>query len=145
VRVFVVWARSILLGWVTLLAIVYAVEVPVLRSAAPLFGASWIATVHVAFDCLTLAAAGWVAGRLNRAHAIRGAALFALTLSFWDFGDALALNVPWLAHLAWNSFHDARYFDSLLVSVETHALLFGCLMVGAALSRPSEKPVSLAP
>jgi hypothetical protein len=137
------WARSVLLGWAALLAIAYGVEAPLVRWTAPLFGAGWIATVHLAFDCLTLTAAGWVVGRLNRPKAILTAVLFALTLCFWDFGDALALNVPWLLRLTRNSFHDSRYFDSLAGSVETHVLLFGCLFAGAVLSRPREIPVSI--
>lgn len=137
------WIRSIVLGWVALLAIAYGVEGPLLRWMAPLFGAGWIATAHLAFDCLTLTAAGWVAGRFNRRHAMLTAILFAFMLCFWDFGEALALNVPWLLRLMRNSFHDSRYFDSLAGSVETHALLFGCLMAGAALSTPREKPASI--
>jgi len=141
IRFFRNLVRSIVLGWVILLAIAYSLEGPFLR--LPLFGEAWMATAHLAFDCLTLTAAGWVVGRLNRDHAMVTAILFALTLCFWDFGDALALNVPWLLRLMRNSFHDSRYFDSLAASVETHVLLFGCLMAGAALSRPREKPVSI--
>jgi hypothetical protein len=135
------WARSVLLGWVALLAIAYGIEGPVLR--LPLFGPAWMATAHLAFDCLTLTAAGWVAGRFNRGHAMLTVGLFALTLCFWDFGGALALNVPWLLRLVRNSFQDSRYFDSLIASVETHCLLFGCLMTGGALSRARERPVSI--
>ena len=137
----VIWIRSIVLGWMVLLATTYGVEGPLLR--LPVFGAAWIATAHLALDCLALAAAGWVAGRFNRSYAMRTAIVFAFTLCFWDFGDALALNVPWLLRLTRNSFHDSRYFDSLAGSVETHVLLFGCLFAGAALSRPREKPVSI--
>jgi hypothetical protein len=137
------WARSVLLGWVALLAIAYGIEGPLLRWTGPLFGASWMATAHLAFDCLTLAAGGWAAGRFNRSHAMRTVALFALTLCCWDFGGALALNVPWLLRLVRNSFQDSRYFDSLIASLETHCLLFGCLMTGAALSRARGKPVSI--
>lgn len=140
---FLVWARSILLGWATLLAIAYGVEGPVLRWTAPLFGASWIATAHLAFDCATLTASGFVTGRFNRSRAALAAAVFAVTVSFWDFGGTLALNVPWLLRLVWNSFHDSRYLDSLVTSVETHILLFGCLFAGAMLSRPQAKPVSI--
>jgi hypothetical protein len=71
------------------------------------------------------------------------AAIFAVTLSFWDFGEMFALNVPWLLRLVWNSFHDSRYLDSLLTSVETHVLLFGCLIAGAALNQAREKMVSI--
>lgn len=142
-KVFLVWARSIVLGWVTLLGIAYAVEGPVLRWTAPLFGAIWIATAHLALDCLTLAAAGFVAGRSNRSYPIPSVLLFALTLCCYDFGGALAVNVPLLLRLVWNSFHDSLYFDALLTSAETHVLLFGCLIAGAMLSRPRATPVSI--
>lgn len=135
------WGRSILLAWAALIGIAYAVESPVLRWTAPLFGPVWIETAHLALDCLTLAAAGWVAGRSNRPHSIPAALLFAATLCFWDFGT---LNVPWLLRLAWNTIHDARFFDTLLTSLETHVLLFGCLFAGAMLSRPRAKPISIA-
>jgi hypothetical protein len=134
------WGRSILAGWVALAAIAYAVEGPLLRWAAPLFGPVWIATAHLAFDCLTMAAAGWVAGRSNRPHSVPTALLFAATLCFWDLGE---LNVPWLLRLAWNAVHDSRFLDVLLTSVETHALLFGCLFAGAMLSRARAKPISI--
>lgn len=137
------WVRSVFLGWATLLAVAYAVERPLLHWTAPVFGAIWIPTAHLAFDCITLAAAGWVAGRFNRSHPLLTVGLFAVTLCFWDFGDVLALNVPWLLRLIGNSFHDSRFLDSLLTSAETHALLFGCLLAGAMLSRPRAKPISI--
>jgi hypothetical protein len=143
VTVYLPWARSIALGWAALLAIAYLVERPLLYWAAPLFGPMWMATVHLGFDCATLAAAGWVAGRSNRAHAIPSALLFAATLCCWDFGATLALNVPWLVRLLWNTVHDSRYFDSLATGVETHVILFGCLIAGAMLSRPRAKPISI--
>jgi hypothetical protein len=143
VKTFFVWARSIVLGWVALLGIAYLVEGPVLRWTAPLFGAIWVATAHLAFDCTTLAAAGWVVGRLNRPSALSGGALFAVTLCCGNFGGMLALNVPFLVELVWHSIHDSRYIESLATSMETHALLFGCLFAGVLLSRPREKPVSL--
>jgi hypothetical protein len=138
-----VWARSILLGWAALLAVAYGVERPLLHWTGPLVGARWIATAHLAFDCLTLAAAGWVTGRMNRARTIPAAVVFAVTLSLFDFRGTLALNVPWLVRLAVDSLHDSRFLDSLATSAETHVLLFGCLIGGAALSRKREKPVSI--
>jgi hypothetical protein len=138
-----VWGRSIVLGWVALVGIAYGVERPLLHWAEPFFGASWIATAHLAFDCMTLAAAGWVTGRLNRPHASLSAGLLAATLCFWDFGKALALNVPWLLQLILNSFHDSRFLDSMVTSAETHVLLFTCLMAGAALSHRREKAISI--
>jgi hypothetical protein len=140
---FFVWARAILSGWATLLAIVYLVERPVLHWSASFIAGSWFATIQLAFDCAVLATAGWVTGRFNRSHAMLTALLFAVTLSFWDFGETLALNVPWLLRLVWNSFRDSRYLDSLAVSAETHVLLFGCLMAGAGLSRAREEMVSI--
>ena len=142
-KIVFVWARPVVLGWVTLLGLAYLVERPLLHLIAPLLGATWIATAHLAFDCLTMAAAGWVAGRFNREKAIFSAGLFAATLCFWDFGGVLALNVPWLLLLVKNSIHDSRFLDSLATSAETHVLLFGCLIVGAMLSRPRQKAVSI--
>jgi hypothetical protein len=144
VKIVVVWARSVVLGWVTLLGLAYLLERALLHLIALVLGATWIATAHLAVDCLTLAAAGWVAGRFNRANAIFSAGLFAATLCFWDFGGVLALNVPWLLSLMKNSFHDSRFLDSLATNAETHALLFGCLIAGAMLSRPRQKTVSIA-
>ena len=139
----VAWARAILAGWAKLLGIAYLVERPVLHWSASFICGSWFATIQLAFDCAVLAAAGWVTGRFNRSHAMLTALLFAVTLSFWDFDEMLTLNVPWLLRLVWNSFHDSRYLDSLAASAETHALLFGCLIAGAALSRAREKMVSI--
>jgi hypothetical protein len=135
--------RAIAAGWATLLLSAYLVERPLLHWSAPLFGPRWIATAGLAFDCAALFASGWVTGRLNRSHAVRTGLLFGATLCFWDFGGTLALNVPGLVRSLWNSFHDARYLDSLLTSVGTHALLFGCLIGGAALSRAREKALSI--
>jgi hypothetical protein len=139
----IAWLRALLFGWLTLAALAFGVERLMMYWIGPLFGAPWIPTVHLALDCLTLAAAGWVTGRSYRARAIPAALVFAATLCFWDFGRVLALNVPWMLRLAINSVHDTRYVDSLATSVETHFLLFGCLLAGAALSRPRAKPASL--
>jgi hypothetical protein len=137
------WAGAIVLGWAALLAIAYVLEGPLLHWLGPLFGASWIATAHLALDCAVCAAAGYITGRFNRSHSVWTAVLFAVTLSFCGFGDALALNIPFLVRLAWNSLQDTRFFDALLTSAETHILLLGCLFAGAMLSRPRTKPVSL--
>ena len=137
------WARSIVLGWVTLLGIAYLVEHPLLYVTSPLFGPMWIATAHLSLDALTLAAAGFVAGRFNRPHSMTTVLLFAATLCPLNFEDALTLNVPWLVHLAWESLHNSRFLDSLLTSAGTHVLLFGCLLTGGALSRAHENPVSI--
>ncbi len=142
-KIILPWARSIVLGWVMLLAIAYGVERPVLHRTAPLFGPIWIATAHLAFDCLTLAAAGFVAGRAYRSHAVPAAAMFAVTLCFWDFGNLLGVNIPWLVQLVWNSFHDAWFVDSLVTSLETQVILFGCLFAGGMLGRGREKPMSI--
>lgn len=135
--------RSVILGWVALMSLGF-LERPLVGWIAPLVGGSWIATAHLLLDCAALAAAGWAAGRWARPYSLLAAGIFALTLCFRDFGDVLALNVPWLLRLLKDSFEDSRFLDSLIASVETHALLFGCLMAGAALGRPKEKPVSIA-
>jgi hypothetical protein len=138
------WAQSIMLGWAVLLGIAYVVERPLLQWTAPLFGAVWMATAHLALDCLTMAAAGFVAGRSNRSHAVVSASVFAATISFWDFGPLLALNVPALLRVGWDAAQDSRFLDSLVTIVETQGVLFGCLLVGAMLSRPRVKPISIA-
>lgn len=138
------WARSVVLGWATLLGIALLVERPLLHWTSPLFGPMWIATVHLSLDALALAAAGYVAGRLNRRRAILAGAVLAASLCLWDFGELLALNVPFLLKVAWDSLHDSRFVESLIGSVETHVALFGCLTAGAALAREREKPVSIA-
>jgi hypothetical protein len=138
------WLRGILLGWATLLAIAFGIEGPLLRWSEPFFGPRWMATVHLMFDSLTLAASGWVAGRMNRSRAVGTGLVFAATLCFFNFGDGVALRVPWMLHLVWNSLHDSRFLDSLIASAETNLALLGCLIVGARLAREREKPVSIA-
>jgi hypothetical protein len=139
-----VWIRSLWAGWLTLAAIAYLVERPVLGWLAPHLGPMWVPTAHLAFDCVAMTAAGFEAGRFNRSHPMWSAGLLAATLCCYDFRGLVALNVPWLMQLIWKTFQDFGYFDSLLTSVETHAFLFGCLIAGAMLSRPREKPISIA-
>jgi hypothetical protein len=134
------WVRAVAAGWAALLLLTYLVESPLIYWTAPLIGPVWIATVQLALDCAVLTAAGWFVGWLNRAHPMLTVAVFALTLSFLDLGS---LNVPGLLRTVWNTFHDSRYLDSLLTGLETHAILFGCLVAGAALSRRRQKPLSI--
>jgi hypothetical protein len=119
-------ARSLLFGWAALLAIAYLVERPLLIWSAPWIDVSWLATVHLMFDCVTLAAAGVAAGRFSRA----GVFVFAGTLAWWDFGQLVALNVPWMIRLLVDVFRDSRYWDSLIATAVTQALLFGSLFAG---------------
>jgi hypothetical protein len=136
-------ARSILLGWATLVAFTYLVERPLLLWTAPLLGASWLPTVQLAFDCVALAATGWMIGRWNRSDAVPAVLVFAAMLAVWTFGLVPAINLPWLFRLIADSFRDARYLESLVTEAATHALLFASLFVGARLSRPARAPVSL--
>jgi hypothetical protein len=142
-RTFLAWVWAIWLGCLALIVVAFAVEVPVLRWMAPFLGPSWIPTAHLGFECAAMAAAGFVAGRFNRSHPMWTAGLLAATFCVTDFRGAIAVNVPWLIRLAWNSFHDSRYLDSLVTSLGTHVLLFGCLIAGAMLSRPREKAISI--
>jgi hypothetical protein len=134
-----VLTRAVATAWAALLLLTY-IERPLIFRMDPLFGPVWIATVQLALDCSVLTAAGWFVGWLNREHPMLTVAVFALTLSFWDLGS---LNVPGLLRTVWNTFHDSRYLDSLLTGLETHAILFGCLVAGAALSRRRQKPLSI--
>src|SRR5215469_17240345 len=75
-------ARSILVGWAALLALTYIVERPLILWTAPLVGDHWVATAKLSLDCLTLAATGWLVGRLSRSAPLFGALAFAATLAF---------------------------------------------------------------
>ena len=136
-------ARSILLGWATLFIVAFLVERPLLIWTAPLLGASWFATAHLALDCAALAATGWVAGRLSRPGPMLGVLVFAGTLTFWDFGSLLPINVPWLFRLAADAFQDTLYWESLATTAATHIFLFGSLIGGGLLSRPRRPLVSI--
>ena len=57
--------RSILVGWAAMLALTYLVERPLILWTAPLVGDHWVATAKLSLDCLTLAATGWLVGRLS--------------------------------------------------------------------------------
>ncbi len=127
--------RSVLIGWATLLFIAFLLEHPLLK---------WLATAGLALDCTALAATGWVVGRLNRTSPIFGVLVFAATLTFWDLTPLLAINIPWLFHLAADALRDSGYLSSLVGTTATQALLFGSLLAGGLLSRPPEKPVSIA-
>jgi hypothetical protein len=136
-------ARSILLGWATLFAITYLVERPLLLWTASLLGGSWLPTAQLAFECVALAATGWVIGRWSHLDAIRAVFVFAAMLAVWDFGLVPGIDVPWLFRLIVDSLGNARYLGALVTAAVTHALLFGSLFVGARLSRPAQAPVSL--
>lgn len=136
--------RSVLIGWAILLFIAFVLKHPLLAWIAPILGAKWLATAGLALDCLALAAAGWVVGRLNRTSPIFGVLIFAATLTFWDFTPVLAINIPWLLRLAADALRDSGYLSSLVSTLATQALLFGSLLAGGLLSRPPEKPVSIA-
>ena len=135
--------RSILCGWVALFLITYLLERPLLIVAAPLLGASWFPTARLGLDCTALAAAGWTVGRLHRSAPVLGVLAFAATLTFRDFDPLLELNVPWLIRLAADALRDSLYLESLAATAASHALMFGSLIAGGLLSRPTPAPVSI--
>jgi hypothetical protein len=128
--------RGVLLGWATLFCLMFALERPLLNLIAAQLGPGWLPIANQPLDCLALAAAGWVAGRSNRGEPLLTVLLFAGTLTPWDFGEALSINVPWLVRLTANAFGESRYFESLASAAGNHALLFGSLITGGLLSRP---------
>ena len=136
-------ARAILIGWPTLIAITLLLERPLLLGTARLLGASWFPTARLALACAGLAATGWVIGRLHRSEPILAVLVFAATLTLWDFDALLAINVPWLLRLAADALRDPLYFDSLVTTAGSHVLLFGSLIAGGFLSRPSAAPPSI--
>jgi hypothetical protein len=130
--------RSIAIGWATLLAIGYLLVRPLLYWTAPVVGANWFPTVQLSLSCLAMAGTGWIVGYLNRSSAVIGVLVFAATLTPWDFGPVLAINVPGLVRLMVDALSDPRYFDSLITTAGAHTLLFGSLIAGGLLLRPSD-------
>jgi hypothetical protein len=130
-------ARSVAIGWATLLAITYLLERPLLIWTAPLVGSSWSPTLQLLLECCALAGTGWVVGRLNPLGAIAGVLVFAATLIPWDFDEVLTLNILGLVRLTEDAFRDPRYFDSLIATAGAQTLLFASLIVGGRLGRPS--------
>jgi hypothetical protein len=128
--------RGVLLGWATLFSLIFALERPLLNLIAARLGPAWLPIANQSLDCLALAAAGWVTGRSNRESPLLTVLLFAGTLTLWDFGEALSINVPWLVRLTVDAFGDSRYFESLVSAAGNQALLFGSLIAGGLLSRP---------
>jgi hypothetical protein len=139
-----IWLRAIPIGWGTLLLIAFLLERPLLFVTAPGIGPQWIATAKLGLDCAALAATGWVVGRLSRPSAIPGVLVFAATLTVWDFSSIVTINVPWLLRLAAHTLSgDGSYLSSLVSIAASQTLLFGSLLAGGLLSRPSTKPVSI--
>lgn len=137
-------ARSILLGWATLLLTAYLLERPLLIFIEGRLDASWFPTVRLVFDCLVLAGTGWVVARLGSTNTMLAVAAFAATLSFWDFGELVEIRVPWLLELAGNALRDPRYWGSLVYTAVIQTVLFGSLIVGALLSRRTPATVALS-
>lgn len=137
--------RWIFIGWVTLLAIAYLFERPLLLWTAPFLGNEWFPTARLGADCCAFAGAGWVTGRWNRPNCLLAVSVFAATLTVWDFNPLLPIDVPWLLHLAVNALRDSRYLESLITTAATHALLFGCLIAGGQLARPRQPLPSIRP
>lgn len=135
--------RSILVGWAALFALTYVIERPLLVWTAPLVGAHWVATAKLSLDCLTLAATGWVIGRLDRRAPLLGVLAFAATLGFCNFDPLLNINLPLLIRLAADVLRDTRFWNPFATVAVQYLFLFGSLIVGALLGRPSPKPLSL--
>jgi hypothetical protein len=119
-----------------MLTLTYGFDRPLLRFAAPVVGFEWMATARLALDCLTMAATGWVIGRVSRPGPMLGVLAFAATLIFWE-------PITRLLRLLAFSLHDSRFLDSLGTLAASQALLFGCLVGGGLLSRPRTKPLSI--
>lgn len=137
--------RSIPIGWATLGLLIFLLEHPLLHWTGPVIGAEWIATATLGLDCASLAATGWVVGRLARPSPMLGVLVFAATLTVWDLSFIIAINVPWLIRQAIHTLSgDGSYVSSLVSTAASQALLFGCLLGGGMLSRVPGKPVSIA-
>ena len=136
-------ARSIFWGWATLLLAAYLLERPLLILIAGKLDASWFPTIRLMLDCSLLAGIGWLIGHLVPADAILAVAAFAVTLTFWDFGE-LEIRIPWLLELAGNALRDPRYWDSFVYTAVVQAVLFGSLIAGVLLSRRAPAAAALS-
>ena len=139
-----VLARSVVLGWATLFLALFAMERPLLLLMLRLLGGGLIPVVRLPFECVALAGGGWVAGRLSRPNPLPAVLILALTVTFWDFGGMLDIQIPWLLRLVADGVGNSRYWGSALDVLLTHVFLFGCLIAGALLSRPRQAPLSIA-
>lgn len=144
-RRLLIFPRAILAGWMTLLAIAYLLERPLLHWTEPILGSEWISTARLTLDCCAFAATGWVTGRWNRPNSLLAVLVFAATLTVWDFTPLLPVDVPWLLHLMVNTLRDSRYLESLFTTAANLALLFGCLIAGGLLARPRQPFASIRP
>jgi len=127
-------ARSILLGWITLLPAAY-LERPLLNLIAPTLGPAWFPTLRLILDASLLAGIGYLLGRLAPANPILAVTAFAATLTLHDLGELVEIRAPWLLKLAADAVHDPRYWDSLIYTLGIQTFLFASLIAGALLSR----------
>jgi len=134
--------RAILIGWVVLFTLSYAVERPLLALGYKWVGGSWWATVSVLMDCAALAASGWVVARLHRPWQTAMLLVFVLSLVPFDVGSytgqTMALNFPWLLKLALNLVGDSRYLLVFVSTLATNGLLLTCLWTGGRAAGPHE-------
>lgn len=129
--------RSSVFGWVTLFAVMFFVERPLLHGTPLLLGASWLPTVQLTLQCFGLAFVGWIIGRWGNL----GVLIFAATLALPNFGHVAGLDFPWLCHLLLDCFQNARYLGSFSTALATHGFLFAGLFIGAHLSHAREPAV----
>lgn len=130
-------------GWAMLAAAEFALSFGALPLFALVMGSGLLPSLKVVLDMGALFAAGSVAGRLGRPHAMIAACVTAAGLAALDLMPYVPLNVRWLVDLAANAVGDPRYLPSLLTTLAMHALMFGSLFAGAALSRPREGPLQV--
>jgi hypothetical protein len=130
-------ARSCVVGWGALFAIIFLIERPLLYLAASIVDASWLPTVELALECLSFAAIGWLIGRWGNI----GVVSFAATLAVSNLGLIPGIDLPWLFHLLLDCFQNVRYLEPFFTSLATHSFLFASLFVGSHLSRASEQTV----
>jgi len=136
-------ARAILVGWAALLALTYLVERPLVIWTAPLLGSHWVATAKLSLDCMALAGTGWLIGRLHRSAPLLGVLAFAATLAVFNLDPLLNTNVLWLIRLAADALRDTHDLGSFATTAAQHLCLFGSLVAGALLARPSPGPLSI--
>ncbi len=126
--------RSIGIGLLALFAVMFLIERPLLRFAAPILGASWLPTAQLALECAGLAAVGWLIGRWGRL----GVVLFAGIIAIPNFSRVPSIDFIWLFHLLLDCFQNTRYLAPFVTSLATHGLIFASLFIGSHLSHAKQ-------
>ena len=133
-------ARGILTGWAALLALGYAVEMPLLWVLQKTVGGALAQPASVVLDYLCFFAAGWAVGRLRGPRLC--VPLFMVSLLFFDLQPLYPLDCRWVLRQIVNTMGDRRYLMGLFLAIVSNGMLLAAAWVGGLKGRP-ESPLSI--